>query len=183
MAKTRPSKKESKKKGKSMRHGNRLIREVKEDPMTLYEQATALLQTGQPDAALELVERALKLSAEGSPNMLIGLNLLAEVHVELGNIDTAREYFSRTVQLDPEGTIPDEKGGGPEKFLWLAQLSEEGGKDSVAWFERGVGALRRVIQSLEEGGAQKNAGALEERKMQMAQALCSVVEIYMTDLS
>ncbi|KAL1958616.1 hypothetical protein VTO42DRAFT_4213 [Malbranchea cinnamomea] len=182
MAKTRPSKKKTKKE-KSSRHSNRLIRELKEDPMVLYEQATALLQTGQPDAALELVERALKLSSENSPNALIGLNLSGEVHVELGNIPEARQYFTRAVQLDPEGTIPDSQGGGPEKFLWLAQLSEEGGKDSVAWFERGVAALRRIIQSLEESGAQQNAEALEERKAQMAQALCSVVEIYMTDLS
>lgn len=182
MAKTRPSKNKSKK-DKADRQGNRMIRDVKEDPMVLYEQATALLQTGQPDAALGLVDRALKLSSDESPNTLIGLNLIAEVHIELGNIDVARECFERVVQLDPEGTIPDEQGGGPEKFLWLAQLSEEGGKDSVTWYERGVGALRRVIQLLEEEDAQKNASALEERRAQMAQALCSVVEIYMTDLS
>jgi tetratricopeptide (TPR) repeat protein len=156
---------------------------MKEDPRELYDQATALLQTGQPDAALQLVERALEISPDHSPTTLIGLNLIGEVYVELGDIDTAREHFKRAVSLDPEGKLPDSEGGGPEKFLWLAQLSDEGGKDSVGWFERGVAALRSVIQRLEEGGSLKNAEAVATRKAQLAQALCSVVEIYMTDLS
>lgn len=184
MAKTRPSRKQAKRREKEARRGTRMMREhTKEDPVELYEQATTLLQTGQPDDALQLVERALQISSDDSPNTLIGLNLIGEVYVELGDIDAAGEHFSRAVELDPEGTISDSEGGGPEKFLWLAQLSEEGGKDSVTWFEQGAGALRRIIQLLEEGGVQNNSEALEERKAQLAQALCSVVEIYMTDLS
>ena len=77
-----------------------------------------------------------------------------------------------------------------EKFLWLAQLSEEGGEESVRWFERGVEVLRREIGDLEERlGGVKGVGreeieeALEEKRRKIAGALCGIVEVYMTDLS
>lgn len=97
--------------------------------------------------------------------------------------DAARECFLRAVELDPNGTIPESEGGGAEKFLWLAQLSEVGGKDSVQWFEKGVSALRTIIQQLEEKQDPQTAAELAEKKKKMANALCGVAEIYMTDLS
>ncbi|EAS36286.3 TPR domain-containing protein [Coccidioides immitis RS] len=185
MAKTRPSKKKSKRKEKSVLNGTRAVQKEKvtEDPSVLYEQALALLQTGQPDEALVLVERGLRIAPPASPNTLIGLNLAGEIYVELGDIDAAREHFLRAVTLDPEGLIPESQGGGAEKFLWLAQLSEDGGKDSVRWFERGVTVLRKNIQALEENMSIEQADGLEEQKKKMANALCGVIEIYMTDLS
>lgn len=159
----------------------RALQEV--DPAVLFEQAIALLQTGQPDQALVLVERGLDLAPPASSNTLVGLNLIGEIHVELGDIDTARGSFLRAVELDPEGAKPESEGGGAEKFLWLAQLSEEGGKDSVKWFERGVASLRRSIEVLQETKNSKDAEELEEKKKKLANALCGVIEIYMTDLS
>ncbi|KAK2755928.1 hypothetical protein FQN54_005724 [Arachnomyces sp. PD_36] len=156
---------------------------AEEDPSTLLDQATILLQTGQPEVGLSLAERALEISPDGTPVALQALNLTAEIYVELGEIETAREHFLRAVKLDPEGEIPESEGGGAEKFLWLAQLSEEGGADSVRWFERGVTVLRRVIQSLEQRGGTEDTTSLEEKKKKLANALCGVVEIYMTDLS
>lgn len=179
MAKSRPSKKASKK-----RNGTKSTKmsrsKAEEDPSTLLDQATILLQTGQPDAGLSLVERALETAPAGTPVALQALNLVAEIYVELGEIETAREHFMRAVVLDPEGEIPESEGGGAEKFLWLAQLSEEGGADSVRWFERGVTVLRREIQSLEQSGSAEDTA---EKKKKLANALCGVVEIYMTDLS
>ncbi|KAM5453857.1 hypothetical protein MaudCBS49596_002481 [Microsporum audouinii] len=184
MAKTRPSKKQSKKKSKSVLHGTKgMSTRPKEDPQTLFEQATVLLQTGQPDEALPLVERALNSISSDSPKYLIGLNLIGEIYVELGEIDAAREKFLRAVELDPEGEIDETIDGGAEKFLWLAQLSEEGGKDSVRWFERGVGALKRNLQSLEGKDDDVAEEIREGFKKRLAHALCGVVEIYMTDLS
>ncbi|KAK2880694.1 hypothetical protein FQN49_000463 [Arthroderma sp. PD_2] len=184
MAKTRPSKKQSSKKSKSVLHGTRgMSSRPKEDPQALFEQATVLLQTGQPDEALPLVERALNNTPSDSPKYLIGLNLVGEIYVELGEIDAAREKFLRAVELDPEGEIDETIDGGAEKFLWLAQLSEEGGKDSVRWFERGVGALKRNLQTLEGKGGDTAEELREGFKKRLAHALCGVVEIYMTDLS
>jgi hypothetical protein len=87
------------------------------------------------------------------------------------------------VVIDPDGGISESKGGGAEKFLWLAQLSEEGGADSVRWFEKGVATLRRDIQSLEQSASADDAAIAKEQKQKLAHALCGLVEIYMTDLS
>ena len=111
------------------------------------------------------------------------------------------------MELDPDGQIPEGEGGGAEKFLWLAQLSEEGGRDSVDWFERGCAVLRRQIASLEEevarnipqNSAKEHSGdveevdnilaeadaetRIEEKRDKLAEALSGIVEIYMTDLS
>lgn len=185
MGKTRPNKKKSKSREKSVLGvgGTVSKQKLNEDPSALLDRATILLQTGQPDAALPLVERALNLVPDNLSNKLSALNLIAEVYVELGEIDAAREHFLRAVELDPEGTIPESQGGGAEKFLWLAQLSEQGGVDSVRWFERGVAALRQIIQSLEQSGKPDDIALAEEKKRKLANALCGVAEIYMTDLS
>ncbi|KAL8863106.1 MAG: hypothetical protein Q9178_000480 [Gyalolechia marmorata] len=156
-------------------------KESKESVEELLTRSSALLQTSQAEKALPLALRALKwLEKEGNSltsRVLPALSLLAEVHLELGDADQARSYFSQASQIDPDGLIPESQGGGVEKFLWLAQLSEEGGKDSVACFEKAIYILRNEISSASDSvsKAQKN------RKL--AAALCSVIEIYMTDLS
>ena len=193
MAKSRPprSGKESRKgKSKSILHGTQAARSKSSsskpavNPSKLLEQATSLLHTGQPDDALPIAVRALGLlqpasSATPSAAALPALDLLAEIHVELGDVDSARSYFLRAVDIDPKGLAPD----GAEKFLWLAQLCEEGGEESVRWFERGAGVLRREISAMEDGQTATTSLDLEEKKRKLAGALCGVVEVYMTDLS
>jgi tetratricopeptide (TPR) repeat protein len=186
MGKTKPNKKKSYKHEKSVLNGVGGVvsrRKMSENATELLAKATFLLQTGQADAALPLAQRVLELSPENSPNALSGINLIAEIYVELGEIDAARQSFSRAVEIDPEGTIPESQGGGAEKFLWLAQLSEQGGADSVGWYEKGVGALRSIIQSLEQSNRPEDAAVLEEKRKKLANALCGVVDLYMTDLS
>ncbi|PSK55424.1 hypothetical protein B9Z65_2813 [Elsinoe australis] len=117
------------------------------------------------------------------PIALPALNLLGEISIETGDEDGARRYFLLATELDPSGSIPDEAGGGAEKFMWLAQLSAEGGFDSVQWFERGVKCLRAQIEALEGASGEEAEMAREEKRERVADALCSVVEIYMTDLS
>jgi tetratricopeptide (TPR) repeat protein len=157
--------------------------QMAENTTELLEKSTILLQTGQAEAALPLAQRVLELSPEKSAESLLAVNLIGEINVELGDIDAARQTFLHAVQIDPEGTIPESQGGGAEKFLWLAQLSEQGGADSVGWYEKGVGALRHIIQSLEQSTRPEDAALCEEKRKKLATALCGVVEIYMTDLS
>jgi len=91
----------------------------------------------------------------------------------------------KAADIDPEGEAPEELGGGPEKFLWLAQLSEEGGLDSVKWYQKGADVLRKEIkkQSREETRSEEQNALLEEQTAKLASALCGIAEIYMTDLS
>ncbi|KAI4121351.1 MAG: hypothetical protein LQ338_006414 [Usnochroma carphineum] len=188
MAKSRPS--TDAKSSRTKKHLDRLLparpgskkpsksKESVEEHLT---EASTLLQTSQADEALTIALRALRQlkseNAKSTTRALPTLNLLAEIHLELGDADAARKLFLDAVGLDPEGSIPENQGGGAEKFLWLAQLSEQGGHDSVKWFEKGIKVLRDdlALTSSTEVQAQKGK--------KLAAALCGIVEIYMTDLS
>ena len=189
MAKTKPKNKSAAKKEKStlnrVNPGPSQTSSPPQSPLVLLSEATIHLQQGDIESAIPLAKKALLLSDEQSIEALPALNLLGEIHVELGEIDAAREYFLKAVKLDEDGDEQEELGGGAEKFLWLAQLSEDGGADSVAWYKKGAGSLRRQIgtllhsKSLHPVGVQK----LKEKERKLAVALCGVVEVYMTDLS
>ncbi|KAJ5388007.1 hypothetical protein N7509_010548 [Penicillium cosmopolitanum] len=189
MGKPRPQKNKSKKSSKSSQKsvlgpgGSVSKHSMAQDPSTLLDQATILLQTGRADEALPTAQKALDLAGDNGPAQLPAVNLLGEINVELGDIDTARECFTRAVELDPNGSISESEGGGSEKFLWLAQLSEQGGSESVQWFEKGVASLRQVLQSLEGKTSKEDIENSQEKKTKLSNALCAVAEIYMTDLS
>jgi len=192
MAKTKPSNKKFKKRDKSVL--NRVAGSPSktstppESPSILLTQATAILQQGNIAGAVKPAERALSLLGPESEEALPALNLLGEIHIELGEIDAARQYFLQAAAIDEDGTIGEDVGGGAEKFLWLAQLSEQGGQDSVEWFEKGAVSLRIQIQVIQQLLDQRKIGKeaealLEEKRRKLAGALCAVVEVYMTDLS
>ncbi|KXL51622.1 hypothetical protein M433DRAFT_59894 [Acidomyces richmondensis BFW] len=161
----------------------------KETPEQLYASAIELVEQSQPAEALEQAKK-LWNQVQGLPvtEVLPAVNLLGEISVELGDVAKAREYFQQAVELDPNGDLPEVVGGGAEKFLWLAQLCEEGGQVSVDWFEKGVKALQGEISAIEAGtikGIDEEVLLLMriEKKRKLANALCAIVEVYMTDLS
>ncbi|KAL8696032.1 MAG: hypothetical protein Q9201_007856 [Fulgogasparrea decipioides] len=153
----------------------------KESVEELLARGSALVQTSQPEEALPVVLEALhELNLESvypTQKALPTLSLLAEIELELGAVDAARSFFVQAAALDPDGSIHESEGGGAEKFFWLAQLSEEGGHDSVSWFEKGITVLRNAI------GSMLDTESAAQKRKKMAAALCGVVEIYMTDLS
>jgi tetratricopeptide (TPR) repeat protein len=189
MAKTKPNNKKSKKREKSALHrvagSPSKASTPPESPSILLTQATASLQQGDIAGAIKPAKRALSLLDPQSEAVLPALNLLGEIHIELGEINAARQYFLQATAIDEDGTISEDVGGGAEKFLWLAQLSEEGGQDSVNWFERGAVCLRiQIRQLLDKKRLSKEEEALlEEKTRKLTGALCAVVEVYMTDLS
>ena len=114
--------------------------ETSPSPATLLSDAETQLNVGSVDDAISLALQALESTGSGGDFELRALNLLGVLHVESGDIEEAREYFLRAIKLDEDGTVDEKIGGGPEKFLFLAQLSEDGGQDSVQWFDRGATA-------------------------------------------
>ncbi|PIB01454.1 putative assembly chaperone of rpl4 [Cercospora beticola] len=162
-----------------------------QSPEQLYATALELVEQSQPAEALVVAKQLWSHVKNGSvTEKLPAATLLGEISIELGAADSARDYFEQAVQLDPEGRVPEALGGGAEKFLWLAQLCEEGGKQSVQWFEKGVKALQFEIEALENGtgvppGVDQESLLLMrvEKKRKLANALCGIVEVYMTDLS
>ncbi|KAM4059591.1 tetratricopeptide repeat domain-containing protein [Hirsutella rhossiliensis] len=143
------------------------------------------LAAGNLDEAIILATRALDATGPGGDFELRALNLLGMLHVETGDIEEARVFFERAVKLDEDGLVDEKVGGGPEKFLFLAQLSDEGGQDSVLWFERGAAALRRQVQILSgvAGRTSEQQADLDEKQHKLGGVLCAVAEVYMTDLS
>lgn len=163
-----------------------------ETPEQLYAQAITHLETSDPEAALNTAEKLLALLPPSNPSLALpALNLLGDINVELGQPGEARAYFLKAAAIDPDGSIPEALGGGAEKFLWLAQLCEQGGAESVSWFEKGVTSLKGEIAALEAQDARKMSDDekamqqqnLDEKRGKLAEALCGVVEVYMTDLS
>jgi tetratricopeptide (TPR) repeat protein len=188
MGKTRPP--ERNKVAKGSKHKKQMAQQPTPSPAQLLEYATSYLHTSEPDKALKSAVKALRITESkaeyksDASNQLPALNLLGEINVELGEIDAAREYFRRAADIDEDGQIVENQGGGAEKFMWLAQLSEEGGLDSVRWFEKGAEVLRIQIRSLLERDEDLDAEPLlQEKRLKLANALCSIAEVYMTDLS
>ncbi|EHK45366.1 uncharacterized protein TrAtP1_003654 [Trichoderma atroviride] len=151
----------------------------------LLADAETQYEVGNLDEAIALASKALEQTGEGGDFELKALNLLGVLNVEDGEVEEAREYFLRAVKLDEEGVLEEKIGGGPEKFLFLAQLSDEGGQDSVQWFERGASALRKQIQTLNDitNRTREQQAALDEMQSKLGGVLCAVAEVYMTDLS
>ncbi|KAI0838960.1 TPR domain-containing protein [Hypoxylon sp. FL0890] len=184
MAPRRPDKKSKKKeKGAISRAAGGSSKPI--SPQVLVKAAEYQVQEGNVQDAHTLAEKALEQSFAGSDDELSALNLLGQINIELGEFETARSYFLRAVAIDEDGTKDEAIGGGPEKFLCLAQLSEDGGKDSVMWFERGAASLKNQISTLEETRRRsaEQEMLLDELKKKLAMTLCSVAEVYMTDLS
>ncbi|KAI1770890.1 TPR-like protein [Hypoxylon cercidicola] len=154
-------------------------------PQVLVKAAEYQLQEGNVQDAATLAEKALEQAVANTDDELSALNLLGQINLESGDFEAARGYFLRAVAIDEDGTKDEAVGGGPEKFLCLAQLSDEGGKDSVKWFEKGAASLKKQIQTLEEARRRSDEQEilLEELKKKLAMTLCSVAEVYMTDLS
>ncbi|KAI0197781.1 TPR domain-containing protein [Astrocystis sublimbata] len=193
MAPRRPDKKKAKKSGKgatSRDAGASGANEKPPSPQVLVRAAELQLQAGNVQDAATLAEKALEGSSPANDDALCALNFLGQINLELGDFDAARAYLLRAVAIDEDGAKDESIGGGPEKFLTLAQLSEEGGQDSVGWFEKGAAALRAQIQTLESASgngkgkqSDEQSSVLEELRKKLAMTLCSVAEVYMTDLS
>jgi tetratricopeptide (TPR) repeat protein len=166
----------------------------------LLTEAASLLEQSQPESALPLAEEALRrleaerqaeqeqtlddllqLTAQGKPTLPTTLALAAEVHLALGDAQSARDRFEKAVTIDPDGALVS-----ADPWLWLAQLCEEGGKASIAFFERGCDVLRNEIEVLQESMTvedEEGTKILDERRSKLADALCGMTEVYMTDLS
>jgi tetratricopeptide (TPR) repeat protein len=187
MAPTRPPK--TKTNGRKHSSNSRTTPAVKRpDGRTLYRDAMTKIEQGEPAAAAKLASEAASVWDDQSMTQAAAAyTLLGEINVELGNMDAAREAFLRATQIDKDGDLADEIGGGADKYLWLAQLSENGGAESVGWFQKGAAALRRQIQKIldKSGGVERDVDGrvLAEKRAKLADALCAVAEVYMTDLS
>ncbi|KAK4682045.1 hypothetical protein QC764_0015140 [Podospora pseudoanserina] len=190
MAPTKPKKKSTKDKARDrLRAKAAAAQSSNVNPRELLVQAVGMLEVGDAEGAAKVARTAYDHIGDNGRQAGAALSLLGQIHVELGEVDSAHQFFLSAVNVDEDGSLPEDLGGGAEKFLWLAQLSEEGGQDSVGWFERGAAALRAQIQTLTDAlesrplTRDEQEAAINEKRRKLADTLCAVAEVYMTDLS
>ena len=179
MAKTKTKANHSRNSSEAQLHGtNRpLVKTKSQKPIaTLLTEAATHLTQSQPDLALPLATSAISRltndPSEKDVSIPAALCLLAEIQLELGDADSARTNYQKAVSLDPEKTL------GAEVWFSLAQLSEVGGQESINFYENGTQILRVKIQNAPEEFEDE-----EECIPRLGDALCAMVEVYMTDLS
>ena len=184
MARARPKKNQKKKQKPSKESASAFSLEVAQN---LLDQATTSLHTGQTEDALSRAKKLLNYLENAKADSLVFLpafELIGEINVELGWVVEARDAFAKAVELDPKGMVPEELGGGADRFLWLAQLCVDGGSESVSWFDKGAAILRKEISNSESNvSTDDEVAAVEMKKQKLANALCGAAEVYMTDLS
>lgn len=164
-------------------NGSIVTKEKFETPEELLFKASELFGQLHVDRSLPIAQKALDRFEGGYPNdpraLYPILLLLGQIHLARGENDLSRKHYLKATELDPEGR---ETGAAP--FLWSAQLSEEGGEDSIRWFEKGCGILRRELEGLEgKFGIEEAEDEILKTRSQLGEALCSMTEVYMTDLS
>jgi tetratricopeptide (TPR) repeat protein len=154
-----------------------------ETPEQLYFKASEYFLQLQVDRALPIAKRALERYQDVYPEdptaPYPALLLLGQIYLAHGEVDLSREHYLKATELDPEG-----RKTGAAPFLWSAQLSEEGGEDSITWFEKACTILRRELKGLEEKyGIEEAEDEILKTRRELGEALCSMTEVYMTDLS
>ncbi|RMZ80415.1 hypothetical protein DV737_g2968, partial [Chaetothyriales sp. CBS 132003] len=209
MAKTKThshSRNKSAAKGDSVLHSPNARIKSKNAPRPIEDlltEAASLLEQSQPDLALPLAEEALRrleaeraqpqgvasidsllqLAAQGKATLPTALTVAADIQLAAGNVEAARTRFEKAVQIDPDGALVS-----ADPLLWLAQLCEDGGKTSISYFDKGCDVLRNEIEVLQESVRtedqdEEGERVLDERRAKLAEALCGMAEVYMTDLS
>ncbi|KAL7753339.1 hypothetical protein RI367_001114 [Sorochytrium milnesiophthora] len=129
----------------------------------LLVQIHALTEQSDFEQAYRLAQRALELN----PNHLPALEAAATLCLELANVSQAIEYLNRYYQLDQSNDAI---------ALYMGQIME--GAESVEWFRRAVALLEAKLSASPPPGHDERV----EVTRKLADALCSVAEVYMTDL-
>ncbi|KAJ1557649.1 hypothetical protein HK405_015496, partial [Cladochytrium tenue] len=174
------------------------------DPRTLLDQARAAMDAMDPPAARRLARQALAAAPEGSPShgaVLECLGLIemeaAAAHMsavdaapadnddddgddaELAGLEPAARAEARAERYLRAAVAAADGAGtaaslNPAVYLYLGQMLE--GEEALMFYQRGVD---RLVTELEVQKGSDEAAALRRR---ISSALCSMTEIYMTDL-
>lgn len=164
----------------------------------LLSEASDLLESSQPELALPLAQEAiarleastqdykdvdtlLRLAAQEKPTFPNALVLGADICLALGDLPKAVARYELATKLDPDGQLIS-----AEPWLQLAQLCEEGGKKSIRYFDKAIEVMKNEIEVLDDEETMhmdQTKEIVDSRRQKVAEALCGMAEVYMTDLS
>lgn len=142
---------------------------------SLLSQGREFLDSAEPQQTIDLLT-PIALEQQNNPDLLPLYQLLGEAFLESGIPKEAYELFKTCAKLDPLG-----KEGGIEKFLWLGQLT--GDREGESWYEKGIEGLKQDLNSLNQKPTTPQVSQeIELKKRKLCEALCGIIEIWMTDL-
>nr|XP_020504163.1 probable assembly chaperone of rpl4 isoform X2 [Labrus bergylta] len=119
-------------------------------------------------------QRALDVES----NNLQALDMLGNIHSELGDTQKAKEVFLQAVQLSPDV--------GHSKYMYLGQINS--GQEAVNYYTRGIQVMLSALEKEEQTKPQAAAAAPPEEDPErptakdISVAYCSIAEIYLADL-
>jgi len=117
-----------------------------------------LVENFNYDLALQFSEKALSLE----PQNTRALETMGNIYAELGNADSAKQYYMKAVALQPND--------GHVKYLYLGQLSE--GAEAIKFYNTAIDIMKRTVTEDESSGVSNR---------DISNVYCSLGELFMTD--
>eukprot|EP00124_Ichthyophonus_hoferi_P004851 Ihof_evm5s593 gene=Ihof_evmTU5s593 len=134
-------------------------------PDELLDKVDEYMERFDFDMAHRFCTKALTLE----PTNLRALETMADILLEGGDVDTARQCLSKAVELSPDE--------GYSKYMKIGQLLQ--GMDACEAFRKGIQLLDEELQLVRSGQSDVSEPGLCRAA---SSGLCSVAELYMTDL-
>src|SRR4051812_28286968 len=106
MAPTKPKSKSQKNRGKDrLRSKSTTTQTPTVNVRELLAKSTALLEAGDAENAAKAARIAYENTGEGGRQAGAALSILGQIHVELGDVDAARNFFAAAVRVDEDGSL------------------------------------------------------------------------------
>ncbi|CAG8568267.1 5842_t:CDS:2 [Acaulospora morrowiae] len=145
----------------------------------LLAKISSLVDTCDYELALQFARRALSMDDKN-----VGvLEILGTVEIEMEMLDEAKEHFAKAISINPNQ--------GYSKYMYMGQLSA--GLEAINYFQNGVNLMITEYKSNpnRNGGenhennttaaASSSTSQQESLNRKISTALCSMIEIYLTD--
>jgi len=157
----------------------------------------ALTTADDPRHAIALYTAALPKAVTWQQQVDV-LEKRAEVHVSIENQDEARRDYQAALERAEQAVPPPADGGDDDDddddqqieilerkaalCMYIGQLSTA--TDALSYYLKGIEYLRDSITSYERlaNQQQSSSSVVQQIQQQLATALCTVAELYLTDL-
>ncbi|CAG8464474.1 11769_t:CDS:2, partial [Scutellospora calospora] len=155
------------------KHGDKdNLKTVSYTVLDLLPKISSLVDTCDYQLALQFAKRALNMESD---NIKV-LEILGMVEIELGMFDEAKEHFLKAISINPNQ--------GYSKYMYMGQLCE--GLEAIQNFQCGVNLMIDEHKSIISNKSSSPTtislqDSQESLNRKISTALCSMIEIYLTD--
>lgn len=125
----------------------------------------------QFELAIKFCEKALEIEPANSRVIETAGNLFAEI----GDIDSAKNYFLKAVEVD--------RDHGHEKYMYLGQMAA--GNEAKAYYLKGIEIMKNSLKETTDNDMENNASIATPNPpatmRDVSNAYCALAEIFLTD--